>query len=111
MKKAIQDRNDIAHGGRFLHGAQYGRIPVGTVELIRIRPMREEGVIKTVLLTGDEIDEWSDKLARLRIGVCEYGNVCLGLRGYESVTVRELLAIHGGEVVPLQPPQPSPPSE
>lgn len=93
----IERRNDIAHGDWFIDAGR----SLDAVYLIRIRPMRKEGATKTIDVTTELLDQWSDSLVALRALVTEFGYICTGADPYnrEGIHVGDILVMQSGEVV------------
>jgi hypothetical protein len=97
----IEQRNYVAHGDWWIDVARLGLAPVGTSQLLRIRPVRKEGVVEVRELTKDDMEGWSDSLVQLRGAVSDFGAVCLGFGTYHEreVRLKDIHVLRSGEVI------------
>lgn len=116
VKRAIEKRNDIAHGDWWIGLASYDADAIDLPTLIRIRPVRSHGVEKVEELAVADIDALSRKIGLLINDLEEFGQIALGLplmrsntppaggpRGKTNVSVGEyrvadILALRDGKI-------------
>jgi len=117
VKRAIEKRNDIAHGDWWVGLASYDADAIDLPTLIRIRPLRSKGVEKIEELAAGDIDALSRDIGLLINDLEEFGHIALGLpvmrsntpppggpRGKTNVSVgeyrvAEILTLRDGKIV------------
>jgi hypothetical protein len=100
VRDTIERRNDLAHGDWFVEPQDVTK-GCATAVVIRIRPVRKEGALKTLGVTPNLLDEWADDVSALRAHVTEYGAICIGADPYgrEGIGVADIFDLRGKEVV------------
>jgi hypothetical protein len=90
------------------------RCPIGTAQVIRIRPTRSDGAIYARDFSASDIDKLTDELIARRDLVTEYGHLCIQtVTVYKGFRVPDVLVVQGAKanakVVregPKAPPEP-----
>ena len=102
----IEMRNYFAHGDWFPDLGRLAIVPIGTFQVIRIKPVRSDGAIEVKDLSARDINVRSDTIIKFRDLIAEFGMICFQLRGYEGLRVRDVLAMRGQDVVRTGPKAP-----
>lgn len=106
VTKAIKKRNDIAHGDWWVGVAFSRDEDIPDPRLVRIHPVRAEGIAKDMSVPVAELDGLSDSLEALLKLVVVFGHLCLELpvllkEGVSSadLRVRDVLVMDGKQVI------------
>ena len=89
LKTTIERRNDIAHGDWWVGLAPWYADEIDKPILVRIRPVRKDGIEKVEQIGADDLDAYTTVIEDLISVVDEFGNLCLGLPVMRSNGPRE----------------------